>query len=193
MTAVRARASVGIVGLALMAAACGVPEDDAPRAVAVNEIPEALSASATTTSTPVDGVDANLYFIALSDGEPELRVQRSKVDNLQIETVLRALVNAVPENDLTSSIPPDLRILGTSIDNDVLTIDLSAEFSDVSGAPRTQAVAQLVLTATDLPRFEQVRFSVEGEDIPAPDADSVDVEGPVDRTDYRSLLPEGGG
>ena len=114
-------------------------------------------------------------------------LEQENLDNLQAETVLRALVTAASPK-ATTFIPPDVTILDTALDDGVLTIDLSNEFSDVSGAPRTQAVAQLVHRHPTAP-IDRVWFSVEGEHIPAPDADGVDVEGPVDRSDYSSLLP----
>ena len=182
--------------VALGAVACGIPEDDAPRSVAADEIPEALVAAPTTTSAPQGGVGTNLFFIEAEQGRSVLSPQQVPLDNQQIRTVLEALVGTVPEDlpdGVNSSIPAETQVLGTSLDDGVLTIDLSAEFATVSGDILIQAVGQLVFTATDRPGVDGVLFTVEGEATTVPDADSSELTSPATRSDYAGLLPSADG
>lgn len=170
---------------------CGVPTDDAPRAVAEDEIPEALVAAPTTTTTPPDGVEANLFYVQTVDNESALVRLAREVDDRMVESVLEALVATVPEDlppSVSTAIPPDVAVLSATIDDGVVTIDLSEEFRNVSGEPRIQAVAQIVFTATDLSAVDSVLFSVEGEDELVPDDAGSDIDGPATRADYVELF-----
>lgn len=173
---------------------CGVPEDDAPRAVATDEIPDALVASPTTTTMAVAGVQGDLYFLETQDDRNVLSREQVTLDDNQPQTALDALLSAVPEDlpeGVLTFIPPETSILGTELDDGILTVDLSSEFGSVSGEPRIQAVAQLVFTSMRVPGpVEGVLFSVDGELTAVPDADGSDIDGPADREDYSALVPD---
>jgi spore germination protein GerM len=173
---------------------CGVPTDDAPRAVATDEIPDALIASPTTTTMVAVGVRGDLYFLETRDDRNILSLEQATLDDNQPRTALEALVAAVPEDlpeGVLTLIPPETSILGTKIEDGILTVDLSSEFGSVSGEPRIQAVAQLVYTAMRVPGpVDGVLFTVDGELIAVPDADGSDIDGPADREDYSALVPD---
>ena len=71
----------------------------------------------------------------------------------------------------------------------VLTLDLSEQFTTVVGQRFIAAVAQIVYTATDLDGIEAVSFRVEGEDFPVNDENGAAQEEPVDRLDFVGLAP----
>lgn len=189
----RSRRVVAVMALAVLVG-CGVPEDDAPRAVATDEIPDALVASPTTTTMAVAGVQGDLYFLETQDDRNVLSREQVTLDDNQPQTALDALLSAVPEDlpeGVLTFIPPETSILGTELDDGILTVDLSSEFGSVSGEPRIQAVAQLVFTAIRVPGpVEGVLFSVDGELTAVPDADGSDIDGPADREDYSALVPD---
>ena len=183
----------GVLAMAVLVG-CGVPTDDAPRAVATDEIPDALIASPTTTTMVVVGVRGDLYFLETRDDRNILSLEQATLDDNQPRTALEALVAAVPEDlpeGVLTLIPPETSILGTKIEDGILTVDLSSEFGSVSGEPRIQAVAQLVYTAMRVPGpVDGVLFTVDGELIAVPDADGSDIDGPADREDYSALVPD---
>lgn len=179
----------------VLAAACGVPVDDSPRAVAQDEIPDALVDAPTTTSTPTDaGTDADLFFIEAQEGRSVLRREQAMVDDRLPPTVLEALVATIPEDlpeGVTSSIPEGTTILATNVDEGVLTVDLSEEFETVSADLLIQAVGQVVFTATASAGVtEGVIFLVEGGPRNFPDADGSEITGPALPSDYGALLPD---
>lgn len=187
--------AVAVVALGALGS-CGIPDDDAPRAVAADEIPDALVAAPTTTTAPQGGVGTNLFFIEAERGRSVLSAQRVPLDNQQARTVLEALVGTVPEDlpdGVNSSIPAETRVLGTSLDDGILTIDLSEEFATVSGDILIQAVGQLVFTATERPGVDGVLFTIEGEPTTVPDAESSELTTPATRSDYAALLPSADG
>lgn len=189
ITVRRALAVLALVALV----GCGVPDDDAPRAVSAEEIPEALVAGATTTTMVGVGVQGDLYFLETQDDQNVLRLEQVTVDNNEPQAALEALVATVPEElpeGVLTLIPPGTSVLSTELDDGILTVDLSAEFESVSGEPRIQAVAQLVFTAMRIPGpVDGVLFTVEGEQTSVPDADGADIDGPAVREDYSDLVP----
>ena len=172
---------------------CGVPTDDTPRAVATEDIPDALVATPTTTTMAVVGVRGDLYFLETQDDRNVLSLEQVTLDNNLPETALDALVATVPEDlpeGVATFIPPETTIVDTELDDGILTVHLSSEFGTVSGEPRIQAVAQLVYTAMpDAGPVDGVLFTVDGELIAVPDTDGSDIDGPADRDDYSALLP----
>jgi spore germination protein GerM len=187
------RAHVALLATAVaLAAACGVPTDDAPRAVATAEIPEALVAAPTTTTAPTSGVVADLYFLRTEDGQALLTPEQTRIENQQTATVLETLVATVPEDlpeGVNSAIPVETAVLNTDLRDGVLTVDLSENFATVSGDILIQAVAQIVYTATDLVGVDGVLVSVDGEPTTLPDDESSEITGPATRADYSALLP----
>jgi spore germination protein GerM len=174
---------------------CGVPVDGSPRAISEDEIPEELVDAPTTTSTPTDGaVQADLFFIEAEEGQGVLRREQTMVSDRSSGTVLDALVATIPEDlpeGVTSSIPEGTVILGTEVDDGVLTIDLSEEFEEVSADLLIQAVGQLVYTAMASSGVsEGVVFTVEGEARTFPDAEGSEITGPAGLSDYSALLPD---
>jgi hypothetical protein len=87
-----------------------------------------------------------------------------------------------------SQIPTGTRLLGTSQEGTVLNVDVSKEFDNLVGTGRSQATAQIVMTATDLPGIDQVSLSIEGQSTQV----FSQVRGDTDQVgacDYVGLLP----
>lgn len=178
--------------LALLLVACGVPEDDEPQVLGTDAVPPGLLTTPSTTSEPIQdlpaGRQADLYFVN-ADGQvaPEPR----EVEDQSHDAILRALLETDPtslEGGLTTNIPPETTLLSTSLDDDVLTVDLSEEFTTISGRGFIAAVAQIVFTATVDDPGRGVAFRVEGEPIDVPDVEGSPTDDPVTRSDYGSLL-----
>jgi uncharacterized protein YndB with AHSA1/START domain len=70
-----------------------------------------------------------------------------------------------------SASPADDRLLGVSIENGIVTLDLSSEFSPdrrFLGLPGMFQLAHVVYTVTQFPEIEGVLFKLEGRPLPVP-------------------------
>ncbi|MET0912539.1 MAG: GerMN domain-containing protein, partial [Acidimicrobiales bacterium] len=105
-----------------------------------------------------------------------------------IMTLLATDSSSLPPR-YSTNIPPDTTLLDSFVDDQVLTLDLSEQFTTVVGQRFIAAVAQIVYTATDLDGIEAVSFRVEGEDFPVNDENGAAVDEPVDRFDFVGLAP----
>lgn len=186
---IRRLAVPAIVAALVVLGACGVPTDDAPRPLAEGDIPGGPLAPETTTTTVVDmpGVNSDLWFVR---DQEDLQASAANLSSRQPDTVLTALVATVPEEleeGLTTAIPPDTTVLSTELADGTLTVDLSEEFSTISGDSQILAVAQIVFTATDLPGVTRVAFFVEGEPRTVTDASGAEQDGPVTAADYGEI------
>ena len=196
---VRRRALVVLLAalVVLVVPACGIESDSSPRAVAEDEVPEALVAP-TSTSITTPGSDAPTRSVEvsfLSDDvlrsvSREIEV-RSGIEGA-IEALLAGPTEAERAADLTTSIPAGTELLEVteSEDTGLLTLDFSEELRSQQGSELRNAVAQLVYTATAFNGDEdqQVRFRIDGEvqNVPTDEGTTAPV---VTRADYRLLDP----
>ncbi len=184
------------VALSMLLVACGVPEDDGPQELTADEVPFGLLTTApTTTSTPENlppSREAELYFLD-TEGllEPLPREVADRSAATVIETLLATDTAGLPAT-YSSNIPPDTVLLDifteSDGENDVLTVDLSEQFTTIQGERFIAAVAQIVFTASDLEDVDAVSFRVDGEPIPVSDEQGAAQDDPVTPLDYRSLL-----
>ncbi len=149
---------VGLVGLAL--AACGVPLDDAPRAI------ERTTTTQTTVPAPPDGSGESMvvYFFR---GDSLEDVEVAADDQPTIDDAINAVL-AGAEEPLASFIPAGTELLGFELDGTTAVIDLSDGIEGIGGSRQKGAFAQLVFTALASGEATSVRFKVAGEAVPAP-------------------------
>jgi uncharacterized protein YndB with AHSA1/START domain len=105
--------------------------------------------------------------------------------------------------------PGDIRLLGVSIENSIVTLDLSSEFKENRGSgfiglPGLFSLAQVVYTVTQFPEIEGVRFKLEGRPLQVPAGSDPSLQGilpgcdipaagellnrPVTREDYEGAV-----
>ncbi|NLV54806.1 MAG: GerMN domain-containing protein [Acidimicrobiales bacterium] len=177
------------VVLLLASAACGIPTDDAPRPLA-----EATTTTEPTTAPP-GGSDQVSVFLSQADrGGQLVRVERT-IDGPPTPTVALELLFGSPLDEdtargLTTSIPSGTSAVAVSVDDDLISIEMSEEWEQL-GTGATAAYAQVVFTVTDLPGIEQVQFSLGGDPIDAPTVNE-GTKPAVGRSDYASFAPEDG-
>lgn len=189
-------AVLAVLALGILVGACGVPEDDGPQELTADQVPFGLLTTApTTTSTPENlppSREAELYFLNSDDLlEPLSREVEDRSVQTVLETLLATDTAGLPAGN-SSNIPPDTVLLDSFVEsdgqNDVLTVDLSEQFTTIEGERFIAAVAQIVFTASDLEDVDAVSFRVEGEPIPVSDEEGAAQEDPVTTLDYQSLL-----
>jgi spore germination protein GerM len=186
------RLAVVVAGLALLALACGVPEDDVPQELTADDVPFELLTPTTTSAPPSQVLPperrAELYFV---DADGQVAPLVREVENQSLDAVIRALLDTDTEtlpSGLTSNIAPETTLLDIQTDGEVITIDLSAEFTDPRGDRFLSAVAQIVFTATGLGEGDSVAFRQEGEPLSVQNDAGEAQDDPVSRSDYAGLL-----
>lgn len=202
MTALPLRRGGGAMALALalalmatlVAGGCSVPTDDEPRAI---------TAESTTTQPPPassrpSGNVATIYLSTPADSTttevtPLVAVTRNLDAPPTPSETLAVLFDGPTEEEqergLVSLIPPHTGLESVSLgQGGRLTLDLTMEWSLLQGPDELAAYAQVVLTATDLPQVNSVRFQVEGESIPEVPTDD-EPKTQVTADDYRELDP----
>ena len=174
----------------LLAAGCGVPEDDSPQELSAEEVPFDLLDTPTSTTEPIQVIpperQAELFYVA-ADGDVQ-GVTR-EVEDQSPQAIISALLATDTQSldpGLTSNIPPETRLLEISVDDDVLVVDLSEEFTTISGDSFIAAVAQIVFTA-EAAGFDAVAFQVDGDPIEVQDEEGELTADPVTPLDYQSL------
>ncbi len=191
-------ALLATLGLLATAAACGVPQDPAPRVLDASVLPEELAVPVTTTTSteaPVPRQTVLLYFV---DGESLSRpIERELATPAGLLAAFDALIAGPTEEEagagLTSVIPAETVVLGSDLANGVLQVNLAeGALEQIEGALQSLAIAQLVYTATELPGVDWLWVLIEGEPRALP-TDQGDVEAPVGRVHYASLGPSGPG
>lgn len=185
-----------IAVLAAGLAACGVPSDDAPRAIDPAVIPEPLLGTVPDTAPPSTptGVDLPVYVL-ITDAEESRRLTPFPVSFTQPSPtprdLLETLLAPIPldNEQLSQAIPPDVRLVDYRESGDTATVALSEEFAQAQGETLRLAVAQLVYTTTELGTVSEVQFELDGELIPVPTDDGTlrRVVGRADYNDYRPL------
>jgi spore germination protein GerM len=182
-----------LAGGALALAACGVPTQDNPVAIAKGDLPQGLLSPSTTSTTlggpRTAGASIDVYFVssdhlvAVTRGIP----RPPSLDNA-LGSLLAGPSLTESAQGIRSAISQDTAVLATRVDKGVAVIDLSAAFADIGGIDQILAVGQLVFTATGLPDVASVSFQLNDRPVAVPSADGSLVAGPVTRAAYAPLL-----
>ena len=194
-TRVRAIAALtaAVVTGALVAAGCGLPNDDGPQAVAADEIPFGLlspSSSEPSGQGSTSGPEVDLYFV---EGDRLSPVPR-QVTDAEPTTILESLLAGKTAEDpaaVETLIPSETALNGVSRDGDTLTVDLNDGITRIQGEPLRRAFAQIVYTLTrPAGGINNVLFLVNGEPVNVV-TDNGSESGPVNRQDFVLLRAAG--
>jgi spore germination protein GerM len=184
-----------MTAIALLACSCGIPMSSQPNVVSGRNVPFHLLSptvpTSTTTSQPtVAYVPESIYL--LNGAGNAVVVRRDVPVPATLSAVLSALLDGPSSPEASSGIitvlPQDGKILSTSIQATVATVNLNTAFSQVSGASEVKAVGQLVLTATAQPGVSAVIFEILGVPISVPIASGAVTALPVTAAQYKALL-----
>lgn len=199
MTARRLLACVLVLGL-LVGAGCGVTADEQPRRIEAADLPPDLLDPSPPSTTTIPGSTATasvtVYFVLRKGDTTRLAPVRRDVAAAsraadRINAILAPTSADEQKLGLITSIPTDTVLLDTTLvsDGHELIVNLSGSLFDVQGKELANAFAQLVWTVTEIEGVRQVRFKVDGETYRAPNADGIEQDGAVTRSDYSSLAP----
>lgn len=187
----RRAATILCVCAALLLNACGITTDPTPRDIAGPELPRAAGPDAQPIRA--EGT-VRVYLESVSDlstGGVRLRAVNRDVAESATEVLAALLAGPSKEEvneQLRTAIPVGVEVLSVTSNGTTLIVDLSGEFADLAGANLVTAVAQIVLTATELNNVDQVRLLVEGDAPQWPNAAGELRPGALTRFDYIELV-----
>ena len=184
---------LAVAAIAFVLAACGVPEDDAPKALAVENVPFDLLApnAAGGLPGPGEGIQASIYLV---DGEDRLvdvqrRVPYPAALTERLSSLLQPATLAENNAGLRNTIPDSTQLNSVSEPVDgVVNVDLTGPLA--AGAGQRLALAQIVFTATAVrrPVVTGVLFYFDGVFQEVPDSTGAQSAAPRTRDDYREML-----
>lgn len=145
----------------------------------------------------VPGADAEpsrgAQIIYLLDGPMLAEVRRDLTTSIGVRQLVSSLLAGPTSGEaaagLSTAVPSSTLLVDASVEGGTATLDLSAEFTSAGGDREIAAVAQLVLTVTELPGVTAVRFLIDGSPIPVPRGDGSLAQDPVTASDYGRFLP----
>ena len=180
--------AAGLV-LAGLLTGCGVPPDDAPRALNRREAPAAAPPSPSPVPEPIGDERVTLWFVRAGQVVP---VTRPVAMPTSTSILLGLLFDGPTANEqqagATSLIPTSLSVSTVEQRGDTVIVTLRGTRDELR--PQSLAFAQIVATLTP-ERARGVRFRLDGADLPVPRDDGLLSSGPVDRGDYADLLRSG--
>lgn len=192
------------------------PSDAAPGSPSITPVPQTTTAPPTDEPTPTPApatarptahptqaptgttVVRNYYVLGSFTGNeglvPVLReVPETKgLARAALTTLLEGPRGAELEGSpaMYTAIPDGTRLLGISVDNGTATVDLSREFATGGGTYAVSArLAQVVYTLTQFSTVDRVRFELDGKPVTTFSSEGIVLDGPVDRADFRDMLP----
>ncbi|MBR3753390.1 MAG: GerMN domain-containing protein [Ruminiclostridium sp.] len=126
----------------------------------------ALTFTAGCAASKLDGSGYPVYFLnQAEDGGQALKAESRELEaeTNVVEGLLLALLEGPQREDLGRIIPASVSLQGWTLNNGLLTVDLSGSYGMLSGIDLTLADYSLVLTLTQLEEVEAVMITVEGE------------------------------
>ena len=191
--------ALAVLALVLATAACGIPTNGGPTAIAKSNVPSDLLSPASPTSTstvPPDVAVPELIFLAASTGTVA-PVSRFITVNTTLNTTLTELLGALligptPTESaagLESYLSGAKTNVTAKVAGGIATVDFTANPIPLVGATQTLAIAQVVFTVTAQPGVTGVVFQIAGVPLDVPTASGATVSGPVDRTSYQPQAP----
>jgi spore germination protein GerM len=178
-----------VVTLTVMSA-CSIQPDASP-----NDLPTERADVFGEPSTGDEAAGTNrIYLLAPTDPEAPQRLRAVQRDvptaPASVLASLFAGPNASERRDaqLDTAIPPDVELIAARPVGQVLTVDLTDGFGELTPDGLRLAVAQIVSTATDIDGVESVQLRIDGEPRVWPLGNGELTERPLTKFDYPGLV-----
>ncbi len=186
----RSPAPLVLVLVTMIIAACGIPRDQDPITTPGGVV---LPAVAPTDAPPPVGpavpeADVAVYLVQADHLVKVFRGARGPDLTGALNVVLAGPTEAELAAGIRTAISPQTDLRSAYLEGDTAVVDLSATFVEVGGEEQILAVAQVVLTATAVPRVGRVRFLLEGQGVEIPRADGTLSSESLGPADYQGLL-----
>jgi len=158
------RAFAVVCLVAVCSSACSIRPEAAP-----NDLPAERSAAFGEAATGDEAAGENrVFLLAPADSNEPLRLRSVLRDVPPTASAVLGSLFSGPndserESQLDTAIPADVELLSTRTVGGVLTIDVTDVFDDLNTDGLRLAVAQIVITATEIENVQSVRLRVDGE------------------------------
>ncbi len=135
-----------------------------------------------------------IYLLAPTDPEAPQRLRAVQRDVPTAPAAVLASLFAGPnaterrDAQLDTAIPPDVTLIAARPVGQVLTVDLSDGFGELTPDGLRLAVAQIVSTATDIDGVESVQLRIDGEPRVWPLGNGELTDRPLTKYDYPGLV-----
>jgi hypothetical protein len=170
----------------LLASACGIQTDSAPRNLPDDE--RSLAVAGSSSGSDASGAD-RIYLVA--PGEERL-LRSVPRDAALREDLIRILLLGPNDDEIadqySSFIPPATQLLSARSKGQILIVDLTEEIAELTGQSLSQAIAQLVYTATEIDGIEAVQLKINGEEVAWPKPDGDTTSDPLRIYDYPNFV-----
>ena len=185
----RTRVLLVAAGL-LTTTACGVPRDEAPRALQRGDVPFASPTPSPTpspASEPAGAVEVPLHFVRNGQVVPtSRRVEGPLRTRALVDLLFGGTVERESKQGLISVIPSTLTVEDVEVQGGTAVLTLDGPDAEVL---RTSPLAYAQIVATLVPaRVQGVRFRLDGRDLDVPRGDGSLSSGPLTREDYAEVL-----
>jgi hypothetical protein len=178
---------------ALTVAGCGIPLQSGAQAVGGNVTSAILSPPSTTIPTTADLVDVEVYFTSTNRCiVPALRPvnPKAELDDAVAELLLGPTPTEQTDGVQTALGYGTIKPFSLRHSGDVVTVNLSADFGQLSGRQEVLAAAQVVFTVASVIPSAGVLFQLDNAAIAVPDVDGalLPVHVPVRTDTYATLV-----
>lgn len=180
--------AVAVIG-ALAWSGCGIDADSAPRDIPEDQFVERDVQASGDEATG----SSRVYLLAPSDPDEPSRLRSVSRDLANDpEDLLRSLFSGPnadeQEQQLGTALPRDIELLSARTVGRVLTIDVTDVFGELTTGALRLAIAQIVVTASDVDGVDAVRVRVNGVPQVWPSGDGELTDLPLTVYDYPGLV-----
>lgn len=165
---------------------CGLSPDALPRDLPEDE--QSLAPSQSGAGGQAEGQD-RIYLGAPGENRLLRSVPRDAISRRDLIEILIAGPNDDElELQYTTFIPPNLELDTVFKQGPLLFLDVSQELTELTGQPLSQALAQMVYTATELEGVERVQITVDGKPLAWPRPVGGNTSAPLSVYDYPNFV-----
>ncbi|BAY10383.1 GerMN domain-containing protein [Calothrix sp. NIES-2098] len=146
------------------------------------------------TAQPGQEQTANIYWLKDNGKKLELAPQPVKIaatqPNQVLETAFQNLLAGPTEGAESTTIPKGTKLLGLTVNNDEIHVNLSEEFTSGGGSSSmTGRVGQVVYTATTINPNAKVYIDVNGKKLDVLGGEGVVIDQPMTRESFQKDYP----
>lgn len=171
---------------ALVATGCGLSPDALPRDLPEEE--QTLAPSQSGAGGQAEGQD-RIFLVAPGDDRLLRSVPRDAISRRDlIENLIAGPNEDELEQQFTTFVPPTLELDTLFKQGPLLFLDVSEELTELTGQPLSQALAQIVYTATELDGVERVQITVDGKPLSWPRPVGGNTSAPLSVYDYPNFV-----
>ena len=190
----RRRAWAAGLAVALLLGACGVPAEPSAVLADDEDVPFGLLDPAVEAESPLEGATGTAVPVFLVDGDgdgPALvgvaRLAPSGALSSRLDVLAEGPTPSEAATGLRSALPGPEAVTSVDLSGGVARVDLSRDFTELSGSDQLLAIAQMVFTLTERADVSRVGFTLDGEPVQVPRGDGTLTSDPVARVDYGKL------